>query len=269
MGIPPCHPRRCPRDEGAALRGSCASRRCPACPRAVCALPFPLSLGFTRRSFPTFCSLSPFGRHPQIHARPPPPRLSERGRGTRAAPWIRPCSLPSPGDRGEPRTPPLRPLGGMRVYVRFIYSFLCPHMLPPDSPRRRGRGAAQPRTASILPAPLRFHPELLPAPDLNSSRAPCLCRTARRLEFGVRFPEGPSWSWSSPALRLPSPGSRQGAGGGTPRGAGSARLAGRHPRLGHRQRNIPEAAVLRCPEVSSWDPQNKIKRVRRVKPGTG
>lgn len=161
-------------------------------------------------SFSTFCGLFPFGRHPQIHTPPPssPLQAGPRCRGCPAGPAL-----------GK-HEPPGRPLGGMRVYVRFIPAIYEPALLPPGSPRRRGRGAAQPRTVSILPPPL----QLLPAPDLNTSQTQSLCRTANRLEFGAGFPEGVSWRWSLPPLPLPSPGSWQGAGGGAPSGADSARL---------------------------------------------
>lgn len=49
----------------------------------------------------------------------------------------------------------------MRVCVRGSYAGI--YVLPKGSPRRRGRGAAQPRSVSILPPAL----QLLPAPDLN------------------------------------------------------------------------------------------------------
>lgn len=221
FGDPPLPLSALPERRRAAPRGTCASPGWPADPRAVCALPFPLSLGFAGRRFSTFCNLFPSGRHPQIHTRPPSPPL-------RAGPRCRGCPagrapLPSRprgtagggGGTNRPRPAPRRDAVVCAVHTRV---FMCPHMC---GPRRRGRGAAQPRTTSILPPPLRLHPELLPAPDLNTSRAPCSCRAANRLEFGARFAVGASWRWSLPPLSLPSPGSRQSAGGGHPALLGS------------------------------------------------
>lgn len=254
FGDPPSHPRRCRRDGG---RGAPP----PAGPRCLRAAS-PAEPGFHPAR--VFHVLQPF----PLWETPPNPHTPPPSLPLRAGPRCRGCPAgPAPGNRG---------VGGGGTD-------------PPSGPSEAaGVGAAHVDVAAHAPPGQPPPSGLSPAPCPSSLR-PCGCtRSLSRLRIPTpakrRAGAEPRITFSLGLVFLkalviassvlPSPGSRQGAGGGTPGRAGSARLAGRHPRLGYRQESIPgswqkQAPALRCAEVSSWDPQNKIKRVRRVEPGTG
>lgn len=149
----------------------------PRCLRAA----FPAEPGLHQAQLSHLLQPFPLWETPPNPRTPPPLRPSERGRGTGAAPRVRPRSPPGPwGPRAGTNPPapaPRRDAGVCAVYL-FIS---VPAHAPPGQPPPSGPGSGS--------APHRVHPPSAPA--LSPGASPCSGSTQQPSAVFVQDRESP------------------------------------------------------------------------------